>query len=69
MHHKRHAAYLTDRVAMNEGRPQIYGTQISDVKDGEGVPWPIADPQQLDARRASVGLPPFAECAQWRGMT
>ena len=35
MHHKRHAAYLTDRVAMNEGRPQIYGTQISDVKYGE----------------------------------
>lgn len=66
----RHAAYLTDRVAMNEGRPQTYGTQIRDVRDGEGVPWPIAEPQHLDERRASVGLPAFAEyVAQWRGMT
>ena len=66
----RHAAYLTDRVAMNEGRPQTYGTQIRDVRDGEGVPWPIADPQQLDERRAGVGLTAFAQyVAQWRGMT
>ncbi len=33
----RHLAYLTGRVAMNEGRPQRYGTQVADVKDGEGV--------------------------------
>lgn len=67
---QRHAAYLPDRVAMNEGRPQIYGTQIGDVEDGEGIPWPIRDPERLDERRASVGLEPFAEyVAQWRGMT
>lgn len=57
---QRHAAYLTDRVAMNEGRPQIYGTQIGDVEDGEGIPWPIRDPERLDERRASIGLEPFA---------
>lgn len=66
----RHLAYLTDRVAMNEGRPQTYGTQIRDVRNGDGVPWPIADPEQLDDRRGSVGLEPFAKyVAQWRGMT
>lgn len=55
---------------MNEGRSQTYGTQIADVRDGEGVPWPVADPERLDERRASVGLPAFAEYgAQWRGMT
>jgi hypothetical protein len=65
----RHAAYLADRVAMNEGKPQIYGTQIADVRDGEGVPWPIADPEGVDQRRGAAGLEPFAEyVAQWRGL-
>ena len=65
----RHAAYLTDRVAMNEGRAQTYGTQIAEVTNGEGVPWPIRDPEQLDERRAGIGLPTFAEyVARWRGL-
>ena len=65
----RHVAYLTDRVAMNEGRPQTYGTQIAEVANGEGVAWPIRDPEQLDERRARIGLPTFAEyVAQWRGL-
>ncbi len=65
----RHVAYLTDRAAMNGGRPQTYGTQIAEVANGEGVPWPIRDPEQLDERRARMGLPTFAEyVAQWRGL-
>jgi Family of unknown function (DUF6624) len=65
----RHAAYLIDRVAMNEGRPQTYGTQITEMRNGEGIPWPVEDPERLDERRESVGLPPFAEyVAQWRGL-
>ncbi len=63
---KRDLAYLTDRVRMNEGREQVYGTQIADVRDGNGVPWPVEDPANLDARRAAVGLSPFAEyCRNW----
>ena len=58
---ERDLAYLTDRVRMNEGREQVYGTQIAEVKDGSGVPWPVEDPANLDARRAAVGLPPFEE--------
>ncbi len=58
---QRDLAYLTDRVRMNEGREQVYGTQIAEVKDGNGVPWPVEDPTNLDARRAAVGLPPFEE--------
>ena len=54
---------------MNEGRPQTYGTQIAGVDDGEGVPWPIADPEQLDERRATAGLEPLQQyVAQWRAM-
>lgn len=56
-------AYLTDRVRSNEGREQLYGTQIADVRDGTVVPWPVEDPERLDARRAAVGLEPFAEYA------
>ncbi len=58
---QRDVAYLTDRVRMNEGREQVFGTQIAEVKDGNGVPWPVEDPANLDARRAAVGLSPFEE--------
>ena len=53
-------AMLRDRILVNEGRPQIYGTQIAGVADGEPVPWPVADPEGMDERRAEVGLAPFA---------
>ncbi|MDR7275886.1 DUF6624 domain-containing protein [Catenuloplanes atrovinosus] len=53
-------AMLTDRLLVNEGRPQIYGTQIAGVVDGAPVPWPCEDPDRLDERRAGVGLDPFA---------
>lgn len=55
-----HLAYLTDRVCVNRGRAQIYGTQF----DGRGdsfAPFPVEDPERLDERRASMGLEPFAE--------
>lgn len=53
-------AYLTDRVAVHEQRPQVYGTQLR--WDGNRVvPADIADPEQVDERRAEVGLMPLAE--------
>jgi len=54
-----HLAMLQDRVLVNEGRPQIYGTQTAGVVDGAPVPWPCEDPERLDERRAEVGLDPF----------
>jgi hypothetical protein len=54
------AAYLADRIAVFEGRPQLFGTQF-DWTDGQLSPAPVAEPETLDARRASVGLPPMAE--------
>jgi hypothetical protein len=62
----RQLAYLTDRVRMNEGLKQLYGTQLAGVRDGVVMPWPIENPDELDARRAEVGLEPFSEyAAQW----
>ena len=56
----RDLAFLRDRTLVNEGRPQLYGTQIAGVRDGAPVPWPCEDPARLDERRAQVGIEPFA---------
>lgn len=54
------AACLSDRIAVFEGRPQLFGTQF-DWFDGALSPAPLAEPDAVDERRASVGLPPLAE--------
>lgn len=54
------AAYLEDRIAMHEGRPQRYGTQwMDDPEDGRIRPWTLADPERVDELRAQVGLEPL----------
>ncbi|MCX4791891.1 hypothetical protein OG369_39220 [Streptomyces sp. NBC_01221] len=58
----RHLAYLTDRVLVAAGEPQVYGTQYTNDPDGGNLPpHPVTDPDQVDARRAAVGLEPAAE--------
>lgn len=52
-------AYLHDRVAVNNHRPQRYGTQ-GGCKDGVRFTSPLEDPDHVDARRASVGLTSLA---------
>lgn len=54
-------AWLEDRIAFSERRPQRYGTQFDWDRDGRMSAWPIEDPDGLPARRASVGLPPLEE--------
>lgn len=56
----RHLAFLTDRVRLHEGRPQVYGTQLT-MGDGKLEPTDLEDPERVDARRAAVGLGPLAE--------
>ena len=52
-------AYLTDRVLMHRGEPQIYGTQYQ-VRSGVLELWTVRDPSGLDERRAALGLEPEA---------
>lgn len=59
----RDLAFLEDRLAVNEGRFQNYGTQIADVVNGQPIPWPCTEPDRLDERRAQVGIESFAENA------
>jgi hypothetical protein len=54
-------AYLYDRVATAEGRPQRYGTQGKCVGPQRWEPHTLEDPVNVDQRRAEVGLPPMAE--------
>ena len=54
-------AHLEDRIAFFERRPQRYGTQFDWDERGMLSPWPIEDPDGVDARRTAVGLPPLAD--------
>jgi hypothetical protein len=53
--------YLSDRVRMQQGKPQLYGTQFTSAADGQLVLHPIEDAEHVDERRRSVGLPSMAE--------
>jgi hypothetical protein len=53
------AAHFADRIAVFEGKPQLFGTQLDWADNGELHPAPVENPDQLDARRAAVGLPPI----------
>ena len=58
---KRDIAYLEDRIATSEGRPQIYGTQFHKNSDGELEPLPISDPENVDQRCKEMGLETLGE--------
>jgi hypothetical protein len=54
-------AYLTDRVAINTGQPEEYGTQVEYKGTGLGkaVPTSLRDPTRVDQRRAAIGMEPL----------
>jgi hypothetical protein len=56
-----HVAYLTDRILMREGKPQIYGTQGSSLENGVIVPHPIEGEEHVNERRKAIGLEPVEE--------
>jgi hypothetical protein len=59
---KSQMALMEDRILMMDGKPQIYGSQISQDRENGG--WKIYDlqnPETVDKRRAEVGLGPLSE--------
>ncbi len=54
-------ALLEDRVALRQGKRQIYGSQIHSDKNGEKFVAPLIDPENVDTRRAEVGLGTLAD--------
>lgn len=55
-------AYLEDRVAVNRGEPQRYGTQARCVPGGGVEPaTPLIDEAAVDDLRAEAGMAPLAD--------
>lgn len=57
-------ALLEDRIALRQGRKQIYGSQIGQFQDGRHYVQPLEDPENVDKRRAEVGLEPLNDYTQ-----
>jgi hypothetical protein len=57
-------ALLEDRIAMHEGRPQRYGSQVVENSEGELVIYTLLDKDSVDIWRAAVGLNPLEEYAK-----
>ena len=53
-------AYLFDRVAVAQGKPQRYGTQAQMSETGFFIS-PVENPGQVDKIRKSVGMPSLEE--------
>ena len=52
----RSAAMMEDRYLMNEGKPQVYGTQGMHYDDERGsFIWPIENPETVNERRMKAG--------------
>ena len=51
-----HLAYLADRIAAFEGKPQRYGTQFDWDENGELSPKLFDDLAKVNQRRKSIGL-------------
>ena len=52
----RSAAMMEDRYLMNEGKPQVYGTQGMHYDDERGsFIWPIKNPETVNERRMKAG--------------
>lgn len=50
-------AYLTDRVKLNTGQKQVYGTQVTYNTDScQAFPKPLDQPEMVNLRRKQVGL-------------
>ncbi|MEM1002612.1 MAG: DUF6624 domain-containing protein [Bacteroidota bacterium] len=55
-------AYLTDRVNLNTGKAQIYGTQVEhNFEIAQAYPKKLLDSAHVNERRKSVGLEPLEE--------
>jgi hypothetical protein len=61
-------ALFEDRLLLRHGKKQIYGSQFTtDPETGKRVLYPIEDVDNVDRRRALVGLRPLSEYAEHFG--
>lgn len=56
-------AYLEDRMRVNQGKEQLYGTQFMQ-KNNQHIPKMIENQDKVDERRAELGMGPLSEQVQ-----
>ena len=54
-------AMMEDRIAMFEGRPQKYGSQLDVATDGTQTVYQLLNPKKVDEWRKEKGMGPLAE--------
>ncbi len=59
---------MSDRIRVNKGLKQIYGSQIHKDSTGKIVLYPIEDFQNLNKRRLKIGLDPIEEYVSYWGI-
>lgn len=65
---KASVALTVDRIRVNKGQKQLYGSQVKNGDNGKPAGfWAIEDEVNVDKRRAEVGLPPLATYAKYYG--
>ena len=63
-----HYARLIDRMLINNGEPQLYGTQIDYESAENPIFFLIQEPELINQRRAEIGLPDIQQFAKQRGI-
>lgn len=59
-------AYLADRVRINTGKKQLYGTQVTYNTDScQAVAKPLEDSLNVNKRRKEIGLEPLEAYLNW----
>jgi len=58
-------ALLEDRILTDQGKEQIYGSQVRMNETGKYEFYPIKDEPNVNKRRAAVGLQPLEEYAKY----
>jgi hypothetical protein len=64
----RDLALLEDRILTNQGKEQVYGSQLRTNEAGKYEFFPIRDEINVNKRRAAVGLQPLEEYAKYFGI-
>ncbi len=58
-------ALLYDRLQLNLGYLQRYGSQLATTADDESVLMPCEDPEKVNERRAELGMEPLESYLSW----
>jgi hypothetical protein len=61
-------ALMEDRLLTEQGKLQLYGSQVREGPTGKAAFFPIADEPNVDKRRAAVGLEPLESYARYFGI-